>query len=264
MATVQTLQQCTTGPDIGISPALYRCISPNCLFRCPHSGTRQHTWATGLLVKHFDLKQSLFQNYCVHITFVYFGACLGCLVLIILHTLFAYSERGNQPLELILDYSWNITNFRETSHNSRFFSSGLFSVLYFGSDSYRLPNFILALAPNLIFVHIHCKMIQICNFDNIHENSGKNWTFQYQSNGPKFRSTDVGISRREWQKSEPLWICGALSDQADKSTSITPWLFLNLPPPTWKCIYATCNISLFVLGFPQNQKILDFLDFLIL
>ena len=171
MATVQTLQQCTTGPDIGISPALYRCISPNCLFRCPHSGTRQHTWASGLLVKHLDQKQSLFQNYCVDITFVYFGACLGCLVLIILHTLFAYSERGNQPLELILDYSWNITNFRETSHNSRFFNSGLFSVLYFGSDSYRLPNFILALAPNLILVHINYKMIQICNFDNIHRNS---------------------------------------------------------------------------------------------
>ena len=58
MATVQTLQRCTTGPDIGISPALYRCISPNCLFRCPHSGTRQHTWATGVLVKHFDQRQS--------------------------------------------------------------------------------------------------------------------------------------------------------------------------------------------------------------
>ena len=161
MATVQTLQQCTAGPDIGISPALYRCICPNCLFRCPHSGTRQHTWATGLLVKHFDQKQSLFQKYCVYITFAYFGACLGCLVLIILHTLFAYSERGNQPLELILDYWWNITNFRETSHNSRFLSSGLFSVLYFGSDSYRLPNFILALAPNLIFVNINYKRVGV-------------------------------------------------------------------------------------------------------
>ena len=127
MATVQTLQQCTTGPDIGISPALYRCISPNCLFRCPHSGTRQHTWATGLLVKHFDQKQSLLQKYCVVITFVYFGACLGCLVLIILHTLFAYSERGNQPttgthIGLFMKY-YNFTNFRETSHNSRFTST---------------------------------------------------------------------------------------------------------------------------------------------
>ena len=165
MATVQTLRKCTTGPDIGISPALYRCISPNCLFRCPHSGTRQHTWATGLLVKHFDQKQSLFQKYCVYITFAYFGACLGRLVLIILHTLFAYSERGNQPttgthIGLFMKYQ-NFTNFRETSHNSSFLISGLFSVLYSESDIYRLPNFILALAPNLIFVNINYKMIQI-------------------------------------------------------------------------------------------------------
>ena len=132
MATVQTLQQCTTGPDIGISPALYRCISPNCLFRCPHSGTRQHTWATGLLVKHFDQKQSLFQKYCVVITFVYFGACLGCLVLIILHTLFAYSERGNQPLELILDYSWNITTSQTfVKHHTTHVSSALVFCLIF-------------------------------------------------------------------------------------------------------------------------------------
>ena len=132
MATVQTLRECTTGPDIGISPALYRCISPNCLFRCPHSGTRQHTWATGLLVKHFDQKQSLFKKYCVIITYVYFGVCLGCLVLIILHTLFAYSERGNQPLELILDYSWNITISQTfvKHHTTRVSSSLVFFLSY--------------------------------------------------------------------------------------------------------------------------------------
>ena len=29
-------------PDIDILPPLY--ISRNCLFRCPHSASRQHTW----------------------------------------------------------------------------------------------------------------------------------------------------------------------------------------------------------------------------
>ena len=66
---------------------------------------------------------------------------------------------------------YNFTNFRETSHNSGFLSSRLSLVLYSGSDSYILPNFILALGPNLVFVHINYKMIQICNFDNIHRNS---------------------------------------------------------------------------------------------
>ena len=127
MATVQTLQHCTTGPDIGISPALYRCISPNCLFRCPHSGTRQHTWATGVLVKHLDQKQ-----------FFFFSKILCCYYFCILRSLSWLSGLNHTShlvcllgkgkpttrthIGLFMKY-YNFTNFRETSHNSRFTST---------------------------------------------------------------------------------------------------------------------------------------------